>query len=165
MVTSHKKVVSQDRVKVPQSVKSFFHAYFYLTLTLTKCQLIKTQSPSQSFSVRENKTKFERSSSLQYYHMTCAGKTKHTCKPKSSIVSATPRTFHLYRSLQFIQQILWFIVLQFIVHRNLMCKLLSMLVSYISCQYGMSTILQVISHKVSFFSGDSSLKLCSLLKR
>ena len=110
-------------------------------------------------------TKFERNSFLQYYHMTCTGKTKRTCKPKSSIVSATPRTFHLYSSLQFIQQILWFIVLQFIVHRNLMCKLLSRLVSYISCQYGMSTILQVISHKVSFFSGDCSLKLCSLLKR
>ena len=25
-----------------------------------------------------NKTKFERNSSLEYYHMTCIGKTKHT---------------------------------------------------------------------------------------
>ena len=30
-----------------------------------------------------NKTKFERNSSLEYYHMTCVGKTKH--KQKRSI--------------------------------------------------------------------------------
>ena len=28
--------------------------------------------------MRLNKTKFERNSSLEYYHMTCIGKTKHT---------------------------------------------------------------------------------------
>ena len=29
-----------------------------------------------------NKTKFERNGSLEYYHLTCIGKTKHTVEPR-----------------------------------------------------------------------------------